>query len=149
MTEENMMKLFIETDRVTGEPLNHPLLEQNLLDCGIDPRAESSPYREFKRVEQVSPGWQYQYVRTDYVRDGDVFRDEHVYRQLTEEEQTAYHEQQLAEGRSIQATGRYTTWQYSRTAGTWLPPQGVIPDEAILEGKRVTWNDQENRFDIE
>lgn len=70
---------------INGLAEGHPFFEENLLQCGIDPKAPDSQFVPFNRVEQPQIG-KYQVASSAYFYDGVVAYDLWNVRDMTAEE---------------------------------------------------------------
>lgn len=84
----NEKKLFIRI--VNGQPFEHPIMEDNFLQAFPDVDINNLPpeFARFERIEFPVLGVYEVYTGATYERDGDVYKDVHHVRQMTEEEKT-------------------------------------------------------------
>jgi hypothetical protein len=85
-----MEQLYIKIDS-KGKPVDHPLLESNL--CEAFPNLNLNTTTEYVKFERVIPPLltKYQYFeKTEelYIRDGDVFKDHYIVKEMDEEQKT-------------------------------------------------------------
>jgi hypothetical protein len=80
------MNLYIRLEN--GQPVDHPLIEDNLIHLGIDPDNLPENYTRFERIPQPELGVYEVYVEATYEWDSDVVKDVHHVRPMTLEEKT-------------------------------------------------------------
>ena len=114
------MSLFIKV--VDGQPVDHPMLEENLRQVipDFDP---NNPPLGFVRFERVLPphilGVYQVHEGATYVFDGKVVKDKHSVRNMTTEEIAA--KQNLAKELFARDVG-YSSWIFNPSTSAFDPP---------------------------
>ena len=80
------MNLYIQLEN--GQPVEHPLIEANLIHLGIDLDNLPENYARFERVPPPELGVYELYDGVTYEWDNDVVKDVHHVRPMTPEEKT-------------------------------------------------------------
>lgn len=112
------MKLYIRLQ--DGNPVDHPILEDNFIQAFPDIDTNNLPptFSEFVRVPQPTTGPYEEYMGVEYVKDGDVYTDSHIVRQLTEEEKAA----KKQSARYQWAVQGYPSWIFNEELCVFEPP---------------------------
>jgi hypothetical protein len=133
-----MMKLYIQTEN--GQPVNHPALEENLLQAfGVIP----DNWIAFERIERPQIGV-YDLFDQDYPEyqlDGGVYKDVWLIRPMNELEKTA--KQQVVKDRwdSLPNRENFTAWVFDEVTCSYIPPV-PRPDD----GKLYQWDGAVNNW---
>jgi hypothetical protein len=114
------MSLFIKV--VDGQPVGHPMLEENLRQVIPDFDPNNPPF-DFVKFERVPPphiiGVYQIHEGTTYVFDGGVVKDKHSVRNMTAEEIAA--KQNLAKELFARDVG-YSSWIFNPSTCAFDPP---------------------------
>jgi hypothetical protein len=127
------VRLFIKI--VNGSPFEHPMVEENFVQVFPDIDINNLPegYAEFKRKETRRAGVYEVFERTDYVWNGDIVEDSHIYRDMTEEEKTT----KQNEVKALWAENGYASWVFNEETCSFDPPT-PYPDD----GNSYSWDEE-------
>lgn len=125
------MRLFIRIK--DGEPLDHPLLEENVQQIFPDIDLDNLP-SELARFERVDPPWVglYEVCDTTYEWVDGVVRDVHIVRDMTAEERLAKQDAVKAEW----AEKGFPSWVFQEEGCRFVPP---IPHP--MDGNKYVWDE--------
>jgi hypothetical protein len=126
------MELFIKIK--DGKPFEHPILGNNFRQVfpHIDINDLSPEFARFERVPLPNIGAYEVYENTTYERDGEVFKDVHHVRAMTEEEKQI--KQNAVKAQWVE-TGP-ASWFFDEASCTFKPPV-LRPND----GNRYVWDE--------
>jgi hypothetical protein len=113
------MNLYIRLEN--GQPVEHPLIEDNLIHLGIDPDNLPENYARFERIPQPSLGVYEVYVEATYEWDSDVVKDVHHVRAMTPQEKT----EKQNRIKDYWARFGFASWTFNEETCLFDPP---VPD---------------------
>lgn len=127
------MKLYIQI--IDNQPVNHPILEDNLLMfLNTEDLSNSTEYLPFVRVAQPTPKPYDRSAICVYEKVDGVYTDVWVSEPMTAQEVLEKQSQVKLEWQ--QASG-YMSWQFNETTCSFDPPMTYPTD-----GKLYTWNEE-------
>ena len=111
------------------------MVEENFVQVFPDIDINNLPegYAEFKRKETRRAGVYEVFERTDYVWNGDIVEDSHIYRDMTEEEKTT----KQNEVKALWAENGYASWVFNEETCSFDPPT-PYPDD----GNSYSWDEE-------
>lgn len=123
------MNLYIETE--SGQVKNHPALEDNLLQVfGSIP----SHWVPFERIEKPSIGIYEVYEGVTYEWFGDVIKDVHHVRPMTEEEKIAKQDQ----AKAAWSEHGFVSWVFDEETCSFNPPIAYPNDDKVYNWDETT-----------
>lgn len=134
------MNLFIQVKE--GQPVNHPALEQNLIEAFGQVPPDWEP---FIRVERPTP-LIYEIVEDEqpsYRKINGVWMDYWYVRPMTNAEKTSKQQRVKDFWASRPYASNWAAWTFDENLCEYVPP---IPRPAPVEGKRVFWCGAENNW---
>jgi hypothetical protein len=134
------MNLYIEIQ--DGQPINHPVLESNLLEV-FDKIPNNWEF--FLRVEMPTPDT-YQVLNSQqptYEKVNNVWTDVWPIRDMTTEEKTAKQQGVITTFNSREQAFNWSAWTLDEATCTMQPP---IPRPAPVEGLDIRWCGAENNW---
>lgn len=137
------MKLYIQVK--DGNPINHPALEENLLQA-----FETIPddWEPFIRRPPMPVGL-YQVIDGEhpiYAKVNGVWTDVWIVRNMTADEKLAIQQPVHDMWANRPYASNFTTWVYNEAANTYEPPF-PRPDDAP-EGFQYRWNGADNNWKL-
>lgn len=130
------MRLFIRL--VDGEPVEHPLIDDNLVDAypGIDLDNLPENFANFERVPKPVTGVYQVYEGATYVKFDNVYKDVHHFREMTPEEKQAKIDQ-------AHTFKPYDSWIFNEEFCAFFPPSPYPED-----GNKYIWNEQTTSWEL-
>jgi len=121
------MNLYIQLDS-NGNPINHPIIESNLLDAypGIDVNNLPQNFARFIRVQQPEGIGVYEKTTVEYQVINGVVQDVWSVLPMTSEEIAA---KQNKIKQDWQQYGGYASWVFDETICNFVPPIPYPNDE--------------------
>lgn len=121
-----------------GKPVDHPIVIENFQQAypHIDINNLPPEFARFERIEPPRPGVYEVYEGVTYERFGDVFKDVHHIRPMTDEEKTAKQDDIKAQWNTHMAA-KYPSWTFDETTCTFMPP--VMPPDNV---NPYRWDEQ-------
>lgn len=128
------MKLFIRIK--DGQPFEHPILESNFKQAFPKVDTENLPpeFAEFQRIEQPSINVYEVYEGVTYELDGNIVKDVHHVRAMTNEEKT---EKQNEIKEQWTQNGGFASWTFDEETCSFVPPI-PYPDDGLF----YIWNEE-------
>ena len=110
-----------------GQPFEHPIVLSNFVQAfpNIDINNLPSDFAVFKRIRVPHLGVYEVYEGTTYEWDGDVVKDVHHIRNMTDEEKLAKQDHV----KSLWSTGGYPSWTFDEESCEFKPPVEYPNDE--------------------
>lgn len=135
------MKLFIRIKE--GQPFEHPIFEENFKAAfpKIDVNALPSKFALFERVEPPELGVYEVYEGVTYEWVGDVVKDVHHVREMTQEEKT---EKQNAYKQFWNEKWGYPSWAFNEEKCLFEPP---IPYPKDVDTIPYLWDEESQAFE--
>ena len=125
------MNLYIRLEN--GQPVEHPLIEDNLIHLGIDPDNLPENYTRFERIPQPTLGVYEVYAGFTYECIDGVVKDVHNVRPMTAEEKT----QKQSRVRDYWDSVGFPSWTFNEETCQFDPP---VPDPTT-ETNRYQWDE--------
>jgi hypothetical protein len=127
------MRFFIRIK--DGKPFDHPIIEENFLMAfpNINPNNLPSEFAIFERIPTPSIGIYEVYEGLSYEWFGEVVKDYHRVRPMTEAERK---ETQNKIKNNWEENNGFPSWNFDEETGSFQPPTPYP-----LDGKRYVWNE--------
>lgn len=136
-----IMNLYIQINE-SGEPLNHPAFEDNLVQVfGNIP----TNWEPFFRVQRPVPN-AYQVLdsqKPTYQKVDGVWTDVWAIRDMTDEEKTAKQKSVKDKWASKPQAENWSTWTFDEATCAYVPP---IPRPDAVKGKDIRWCGADNNW---
>lgn len=133
-----MEDLYIRLEN--GAPIDHPILGVNLKEAfQIDLDNLPENFAKFERVSfvQAKPGIYFVHLNSTYGWDGNVVKDIHTFRPMSEEEKTQL---QNAIKQEWQITNGYPSWVFDEDLCVMKPPIPMPENgEYVWDESTVSW----------
>ena len=128
------MKLFIRIKN--GQPFEHPIFEDNFKQAfpKIDTNNLPPEFAEFKRIEQPIIKVYEIYDGVTYEWDGNIIKDVHHVREMTDEEKIE--KQNQAKNKWVE-DGGFASWTFNEETCSFVPPTSR-PDD----GNTYFWDEE-------
>lgn len=125
------MELYIRLQN--GQPFEHPIFGDNFRQAFPDVDIDNLPdwAAKFERIAPPTPGI-YEICESSYGWDGEVVKDMHVLRAMTDKEKTAKQDQVKAQW----AQTGFASWVFNEATCSFNP---LVPYPN--DGKRYRWNE--------
>jgi hypothetical protein len=134
------MNMFIKV--LNGVPHGNPILEDNFRQAFPDIDVNNLPegWARFERIEPPMIGVYEVYEGASYQQDGDVFKDSHQIRQMTNEEkiQTQNHVKQ-----AWSDAGGFSSWIFDEETCSFNAPVAQPAD-----GRSYIWDEENLRWNL-
>ena len=138
------LKLLIQLR--DGQPFEHPIFSDNFRAAFPDVDTENLPadrFAKFIRVARPKLGPYEIYVGMTYQWVGDVVKDVHEIRAMTDEEKTSKQQKVKDAWDARPQAENWATWVFDEATCAYVPP---IPRPGPVEGKSVFWCGAENNW---
>lgn len=130
------MNMFIKVK--DGKAVDHPIVFENFLQAypHIDVNNLPPEFARFERIEPPRPGIYEVYEGVTYERVGDVFKDVHHIRPMTDEEKTVKQDE-VKSWWNANLASKYPSWIFNEDLCKFVPP--IVPPDDVTSYR---WDEQ-------